>query len=76
VTDSKFHEVAKTGDTKMSKFLSHATPEKVARYGYKLMTKGKALGIQGTANNLMIMSNRFASHSMVTAIAGKMLKAK
>lgn len=75
VTDSKFHSVAKTETTMMSKFLSHATPKEVAIYGYNLMMKGKPLGIQGLANNLMILSNRFTSRKMVTGIAGKMLKA-
>jgi short-subunit dehydrogenase len=74
VTDSKFHSVANTEKTMMSKFLSHATPEEVALYGFKLMMKRKPLGIQGFANNIMILSNRFATRRIVTAIAGKMLK--
>ena len=74
VTDSKFHAVANTEKTMMTKFLSHATPHEVALYGYKLMMKSKPLGIQGVANKVMIMSNRFATRRMVTAIAGKLLK--
>lgn len=74
VTDSKFHSVANTEKTMMSKFLSHATPQQVALYGCRLMMKGKPLGIQGFANNFMILSNRFASRRMVTAISGKLLK--
>lgn len=76
VTDSKFHSVAKTENTSMSKFLSHATPREVAEYGYKLMMKGKSLGIQGFANKVMIQSNRFATRKIATALAGKMLKAE
>lgn len=75
VTDSKFHSVASTEKTLMSKFLSHATPAEVALYGYRLMMKGNSLGIQGFANNLMIMTNRFAPRRIVTAISGKLLRA-
>lgn len=74
VTDTKFHDVANTGNTFMTRFLSHAKAIDVAKYGLKLMFTGKPTGIHGLSNKLMILSNRFSSRKMVTAIAGKVLK--
>lgn len=74
VTDTKFHQVAETEETFMSKFLSHATAEEVARYGYKIMMKGKSLGVYGMANKLVVFMNRFSSRKMSTFVAGKLLK--
>ncbi|MCK9421675.1 MAG: SDR family oxidoreductase [Bacteroidales bacterium] len=74
VTDSKFHSVAKTENTLMSKLLSHATPEEVANYGFKIMMKGKSLGVHGFVNKMMIFSDRFTCRRIVIAVAGKMLK--
>jgi len=74
VTDSKFHEVAKTENSGMSKFLSHASPEKVAKYGYKLMMKGKSMGVQGLFNKIMVFSNRLICRRIIVALAGKLLK--
>jgi uncharacterized protein len=76
VTDTKFHSVAKTERTMMSKFLSHAGPEDVAKYGYKIMMRSKPYGIHGFFNKIMIFSNRFASRGISTALAAKMLKSK
>ena len=75
VTDTKFHDVAKTGNTIMAKFLSHATAKDVALYGYKLMMRGKSSGIHGFVNKLMIFTNRLAPRSVAVALAGKVLKA-
>jgi uncharacterized protein len=74
VTDTKFHSVAQTKETLMSRFLSHAKPKDVAAYGYKLMMKKKSFGIHGLANKLMIFSVRFTCRPLATAFAGKMLK--
>jgi short-subunit dehydrogenase len=74
VTDSKFHSVANTGKTLMSKLLSHASTENVAKYGYKIMLKGKSYGIHGFMNKLMIFSIRFAGRKIVTAFSAKLLK--
>lgn len=76
VTDTKFHEVAQTEGTWMSKFLSHATAADVAKYGYKIMMKKKSSGVQGFFNKVMTFSNRFASRNMSTATAARMLKGK
>jgi uncharacterized protein len=76
VTDSKFHSVANTGKTLMSKFLSHASPENVAKYGSKIMMKGKSYGIHGLMNKLMIFSIRFTGRRIVTALSAKLLRNK
>lgn len=76
VTDSKFHLVAQTGTTLMSKMLAHATPANVAKYGYKLMMKGKSMGVHGFSNKVMIFMNRLISRKLSTAMASTMLKSK
>lgn len=75
VTDTKFHSIAQTKETIMSKFLSHAKPKDVAAYGYRLMMKKKQFGIHGLANKLLIFSVRLSTRRMATLFAGKMLKA-
>lgn len=74
VTDTRFHAQAQTGNTVMSKFLAHAKPQDVAKYGIKLMLKGKSVGIHGLSNKVIISTNRFACRNISTALAGKMLK--
>jgi uncharacterized protein len=74
VTDTKFHEVAGTNNTMLDKMLPHATADKVARYGLKLMEKGTAVGVHGLMNRIFVFSNRFSSRSMITAFAGKLMK--
>lgn len=76
VTDTKFHSVAQTGNTILSKLLSHAQPKDVAKYGFKLMMNSKSMGIHGFTNRLIIFSNRFSSRNLSIAISGKMLKGK
>jgi short-subunit dehydrogenase len=74
VTDTKFHAVAQTGSTMMSKLLFHASPEKVAKYGYKMMMNGKSLGIHGLSNKLLVFSNRFICRKLLVLLTGKLLK--
>jgi short-subunit dehydrogenase len=76
VTKTKFHEVAQTGKTLMSKFLTQANPEEVAKYGFTLMMKGKSYGIHGIMNKIMIFSDRLASRKMIIAVSAKLLKGK
>ncbi len=74
VTDSLFHVVAKSEKTGMTKYLLHASPKEVAIYGYKLMMKGKSLGIYGLSNRLIVFSNRFISRRLTIYLSGLMLK--
>lgn len=74
VTDTKFHQNAATENTKMSKFLSHATAEQVAKYGYKIMMKGKSMGVYGLSNKFVISSVRFSTRKITTAFAAMLLK--
>jgi uncharacterized protein len=76
VTDSKFHSIANTEKTLMMKLTSHASALEVAKYGYKIMMKGKSSGIHGFMNKLMIFSIRFAGRGIVTAFSAKLLKSK
>ncbi len=74
VTDTKFHSVAQTGSTLMFKFLSHAKPDDVANYGFKLMDKRKSLGIHGVLNKIITFSNRLTCRKMLIAFSAKLLK--
>lgn len=74
VTDTQFHIRAYTESTNMSKKLSHATPQKVATYGYRLMMKGKAMGVYGLINKLIISANRILPRSVVTSVTKTILK--
>lgn len=76
VTDTKFHDVAATNSTFMVKFLSHATAEEVAKYGFNKMMKGKSLGVYGIMNKIVVSSNRMASRAVSTALASKLLASK
>jgi short-subunit dehydrogenase len=74
VTDTKFHSVAQTEKTLMSRLLSHAKPADVAKYGYNLMMKGKPVAIHGLSNKIIILLDKFSSRNIVTASAAKLLR--
>lgn len=74
VTDTKFHSVAGTERVGMSRYLSHATAAEVATYGYRLMEKGKSMGVFGWMNKLLVFSNRFVCRSFAIALSARMLR--
>ena len=74
VTDTGFHAVARTEQVGMSRYLPHASAREVARYGYRLLTKKKAVGVYGWLNRLLVFSNRLVPRKMSTALAAKLLK--
>lgn len=74
VTDTKFHVVAQTQTVGMSEYLSHATPDQVADYGYWLMMKKRSLGVYGWINKLIVFSNRFAPRSVSVALSARLLR--
>lgn len=74
VTDTQFHAVAKTEEVGMSRHLPHASAEEVAAYGYKLLSKGKAMGIYGVWNRLLVFSDRLVSRKFATACSAQLLK--
>jgi short-subunit dehydrogenase len=76
VTDTKFHSVAQTGNTLLSRFFPHASPVKVANYGYKIMMKGKSMGVHGMSNRIIVFSIRLMSRKSIIAFSGKMMKRK
>jgi hypothetical protein len=76
VTDTNFHQVANSDNTILSKLFTHSSAEDVAKYGYKIMMKGKSYGVQGFWNKMVILSTRFSTRNMVTMISGMLLKSK
>jgi uncharacterized protein len=76
MTDTNFHEVANTKNTILSKLFPHAKAADVARYGYKIMMRGKSSGVHGFGNKLVILSTRFSPRNMVTMVSAKLLKSK
>lgn len=76
VTDTKFHSVAQTGNTMLSKLFSHAQPIDVAKYGFKLMMNSKSTGVHGLANRFAIFLNRLLSRNMAISFSGKVLKSR
>lgn len=76
VTDTGFHDVAKTVGTNLFNKYSHASAEEVAEYGYRLMMKGKSVGVYGFGNKVIVFSVRLSPRNMVTKIAEQLLKGK
>ena len=74
VTETKFHDVADSNDTAMWRKLSHATAAEVAGYGFKIMMKGKPMGVYGRSNKWIISMNRLVPRCIATAMSGNILK--
>lgn len=74
VTDTKFHDVAQSHGTGMTRFMSHATPEQVAAFGYRAMMKGKPVAIYGAANRFTVFALRFLSRKIWVATAARLLR--
>lgn len=74
VTDTKFHAVARTEEVGMSRYLSHASAEEVATYGYRLIIRKQPVGVFGRMNKLLVFFNRFVSRSLATSLSARMLK--
>jgi len=76
VTNTKFHDVAGSRNTNMLKAMLNASAEDVAKYGYRIMMKGKSYGIYGFSNRLLIILEKFICRSLVIAITAKVLRLK
>ncbi|WP_106829591.1 SDR family NAD(P)-dependent oxidoreductase [Parabacteroides pacaensis] len=74
VTDTQFHAVAKTEEVGMSRHLPHASAQEVAAYGYKLLSEGKAMGVYGWLNRLLVFSNRLVPRKVSTFLSARLLK--
>lgn len=74
VTDTKFHAVAKTEEVGMSLHLPHASASAVAAYGYQLLQRGKAMGVYGFWNKLLVFSNRLVPRAVSTMCSAWLLK--
>lgn len=69
-----FEERASLSNSGLFKNLKVASAEKVARFGYKKMKKGKAVAVQGGNNRFLIFMSRFAPRSLVRRIVYKIMK--
>ena len=67
-TASEFQSTANAEESKLFKNKKLPSPEEVARYGYKMMMKGKTVAIHGGVNKLMATSVRFLPRKWVTQI--------
>lgn len=70
-TKTNFFDVASANDSNLLKNLKPASPQKVAKYGYKKMMQNKVVAIYGFNNRLMIFATRFAPRRLIRYIAYK-----
>lgn len=68
-TKTNFFDVASANDSNLLKNLKPASPQKVAKYGYKKMMQNKVVAIYGFNNRLMIFATRFAPRRLIRYIA-------
>lgn len=69
-----FEKTANLAYSGLFKNLKVASAEKVARFGYKKMKKGKVVTIQGGSNRFLVFSTRFAPRSLVRKVVYKIMK--
>lgn len=69
-----FEKAAQLSNSGLFKNLKVASAEKVARYGYKKMKKGKVVAIQGSNNRFLVFTTRLASRSLVRKVVYKIMK--
>ena len=74
VTDSRFHFTAMSRNTKMHRLLPHATSQEVAEFGFRLMMKGKPLGIHGMINRMIVFLNRLIPRNTAVSVSALILK--
>lgn len=70
-TKTNFFDVASASDSNLLKNLRPASPQKVAKYGYKKMMKNKVVAIYGFNNRLMIFATRLVPRKFIRYIAYK-----
>lgn len=68
VTDSGFHAVAKTEESRWVKGRRIPSSREVAEYGFEAMMSGAPVAIHGTFNFLLAQSVRFTPRTLVTKI--------
>lgn len=69
-----FEKTANLAYSGLFKNLKVASAEKVARFGYKKMKKGKVVAIQGGSNRLVVFSTRLAPRSLVRKVVYRIMK--
>lgn len=70
-TATDFADTAQITNTRLFKKLGVASPDDVARYGYRAMMRGERVAIPGWRDKLMIQSERIAPRRLVTTLARK-----
>jgi len=70
-TATDFADTAQISNTRLFKKLGVASPDDVARYGYRAMMRGERVAIPGWRDKLMIQSERIAPRRLVTILARK-----
>jgi short-subunit dehydrogenase len=68
-TATDFAETAQVGNSRLFTRLGVASPDAVARYGYKAMMRGERVAIPNLRDKIMVQSERFAPRSLVTKLA-------
>ncbi len=75
-TETNFFKEANAGESSFAKGKTFVSPQKVAKYGFESMMKGKQVAIHGMMNYLMVNSVRFFPRNMVTKVSRKMSETK
>jgi short-subunit dehydrogenase len=75
-TESGFQAAAAMEESNLVKGKKLPTSEKVAKYGYNAMLKGKTVAIEGFMNRLLATSVRFIPRAIVVKVTRKMQDAK
>lgn len=75
-TDTGFEDAASAKSSGLFKNMKVATAEKVVRFGYKKLKKGRVLVIQGFVNKLVPFASRFVPRAFMRKCVFKVMKAR
>ena len=70
-TKTSFQEVVSEGTSENKIGFNIASPDEVAKYGYKAMLKGKSIAIPGTFNKFLSLLPRIMPRNIATSIVRK-----
>ena len=70
-TKTSFQEVVSEGTSENKIGFNIASPDEVAKYGYKAMLKGKSVAIPGTFNKFLSLLPRIMPRNIATSIVRK-----
>lgn len=75
-TETNFFNEANAKESAFAKGKTFISPEKVAKYGFDSMMKGKQVAIHGFTNYLMVNSVRFFPRKVVTKVSRQLSEIK